>query len=106
MADLIGSRIIQAILPTVLKENIEAVSYFVLLSYVLFLVNWLATTDWIEKVSVGSLHNHIMDVHSLFLLTDEFDIDVYHFRFHIPAQIIRYSCIYFQQQHVRLVVSF
>ena len=51
MTDLLGSRIIQSILPKILKENIEVVTFFALLSYVLFLVNWLVTTDWIEKVS-------------------------------------------------------
>lgn len=48
---LLGSQIIQAILPTIVKDNIEVASFFALLTYVLFLVNWLVSTDWLEKVS-------------------------------------------------------
>ncbi len=48
---LLGSQLIQAILPTIVKDNIEVVSFFALLTYVLFLLNWLVSTDWLEKVS-------------------------------------------------------
>lgn len=47
----IGSRILQSVLPQVVKENIDVAVFLLLLSYVLFLVNWLVTTDWIEKAS-------------------------------------------------------
>ena len=48
---LLGSQFLQAILPTIVKDNIEVASFFALLTYVLFLVNWLVSTDWLEKVS-------------------------------------------------------
>jgi hypothetical protein len=48
---LFGSQIIQAILPTIVKDNIEVASFIALLTYVLFLINWLVSTDWLEKVS-------------------------------------------------------
>ena len=50
MVDIIGSRIISSILPSVISENIEVATFFALLSYVLFLINWVVTTDWVEKV--------------------------------------------------------
>ena len=50
MTDFIGSRLLHSFLPTIVKENIEIATFFALLSYVLFLVNWLVSTDWIEKV--------------------------------------------------------
>ena len=50
MTDLMGSRLIHSLLPNIVKENIEIATFFALLSYVLFLVNWLVSTDWIEKV--------------------------------------------------------
>ncbi len=51
---LLGSQLIQAILPTIVKDNIEVASFFALLTYVLFLVNWLVSTDWLEKVSASA----------------------------------------------------
>lgn len=52
---LIGSSIIQSILPTILKENIELATFFGILTYVLFLINWLVTTDFVEKLHLFSL---------------------------------------------------
>jgi len=51
---LLGSRIIQSILPTIIKENLDVAIFFGILSYVLFLINWLVTTDWIEKLHLFS----------------------------------------------------
>lgn len=48
------SSLIQHLLPTIIKENIEVATFFALLSYVLFLVNWLVTTDWIDKLHLFS----------------------------------------------------
>ena len=50
MADFLGNGLLQAVLPKIVKENVEVAAFFALLSYVLFLVNWLVTTDWLEKV--------------------------------------------------------
>ena len=49
--DLIGSGIIQSLIPNIVKDNVEVVNFFLLLSYVLFFVSWLASTEWVEKVS-------------------------------------------------------
>ena len=51
---LIGSSIIQSILPTIVKDNIDVAIFFAILSYVLFLINWLVTTDWVEKLHLFS----------------------------------------------------
>ena len=51
---ILGSRIIQSILPTIIKENLDVAIFFGILSYVLFLINWLVTTDWIEKLHLFS----------------------------------------------------
>mmetsp|Transcript_7854 Transcript_7854/g.17041 ORF Transcript_7854/g.17041 Transcript_7854/m.17041 type:complete len:522 (+) Transcript_7854:73-1638(+) len=51
---IIKSRVIQSILPKIVKDNIDVATFFALLSYVLFLVNWLVTTDWIEKLHLFS----------------------------------------------------
>jgi hypothetical protein len=53
---VLGSQLIQAILPTIVKDNIEVASFFALLTYVLFLVNWLVSTDWLEKVSASAFY--------------------------------------------------
>jgi hypothetical protein len=49
--DLIGSGIVRALIPNIVKDNVEVVSFFLLLSYVLFFVSWIASTEWVEKVS-------------------------------------------------------
>ena len=49
--DLIGSGIVQALIPNIVKDNVEVVNFFLLLSYVLFFVSWIASTEWVEKVS-------------------------------------------------------
>lgn len=54
MTALLESSLIQHLLPTIIKENIEVATFFALLSYVLFLVNWLVTTDWIDKLHLFS----------------------------------------------------
>ena len=51
---LIGSSIIQSILPTIVNDNIDVAIFFAILSYVLFLINWLVTTDWVEKLHLFS----------------------------------------------------
>ena len=48
------NQLLQSLLPTPIKQNIELVTFFALLSYILFLINWLVTTDWIEKLHLFS----------------------------------------------------
>jgi hypothetical protein len=60
-----------------MKENIEVATFFALLSYVLFLINWLVTTNWIDKLhlfsaalcSIGVIYLHYSEV--AFLATYE-----------------------------------
>ncbi len=49
--DFIGIAIVQSFLPGIVRDNVDVVNFLLLLSYILFFVNWLATTDWVEKVS-------------------------------------------------------
>jgi hypothetical protein len=49
--ELIGSGIVRALIPNIVKDNVDVVSFFLLLSYVLFFVSWIASTEWVEKVS-------------------------------------------------------
>mmetsp|Transcript_18398 Transcript_18398/g.35819 ORF Transcript_18398/g.35819 Transcript_18398/m.35819 type:complete len:512 (+) Transcript_18398:301-1836(+) len=42
------------LLPTIVKDNMEVASFLALLSYILFLVNWLFTTDFVEKLHLCS----------------------------------------------------
>jgi hypothetical protein len=49
--DFIGIGIVQTFLPGIVRDNVDVVNFLLLLSYILFFVNWLATTDWVEKVS-------------------------------------------------------
>jgi hypothetical protein len=53
MPVFLGS-LLQSILPAVIKDNIDVATFFALLSYVLFLINWLVTTDWIDKLHLFS----------------------------------------------------
>ena len=77
---MLSTNLIYSILPTIVKENIELATFFALLSYVLFLINWVVTTgkqdarpgsilsgvrslnairsllpDWLEKLHLFSL---------------------------------------------------
>ncbi|KAL7479021.1 hypothetical protein ACHAW6_004767 [Cyclotella cf. meneghiniana] len=53
MTVFLGS-LLQSILPAAIKDNIDVATFFALLSYVLFLINWLVTTDWIDKLHLFS----------------------------------------------------
>ena len=41
---MLPTNLIYSLLPTIVKENIELATFFALLSYVLFLINWIVTT--------------------------------------------------------------
>ena len=77
MTNSIGHQILRSFLPSILKENVEVATFLALLTYVLFLVNWLVTTDWIEKLhlfsgaicAIGVFHLHYSEV--AFLATYE-----------------------------------
>lgn len=47
-------QLLQSLLPAPIQQNIELATFFALLSYILFLINWLVTTDWIEKLHLFS----------------------------------------------------
>jgi hypothetical protein len=46
--------LLKSLLPAPIQQNIEVATFFALLSYTLFLINWLVTTDWIEKLHLFS----------------------------------------------------
>ncbi|KAL3780106.1 hypothetical protein HJC23_005973 [Cyclotella cryptica] len=54
MSVILANRLLQSIVPAAIKDNIDVATFFALLSYVLFLINWLVTTDWIDKLHLFS----------------------------------------------------
>lgn len=84
---MLSTNLMYSLLPTIVKENIELATFFALLSYVLFLINWVVTTgkllldqdrcspfwcqpltasiitpDWLEKLHLFSLATCIIGV--------------------------------------------
>ena len=48
------TQLLRSLLPAPIQQNIEAATFFAILSYVLFLINWVVTTDWVEKLHLFS----------------------------------------------------
>lgn len=48
------TQLLKSLLPAPIQQNIDVATFFALLSYILFLINWLVTTDWIEKLHLFS----------------------------------------------------
>ena len=50
------------LLPDIIQDNVEAVTLILLLSYAMFFINWLATTDWVDKLHLFSLATCTMGI--------------------------------------------
>lgn len=54
MTTFTRSYILNSLLPFIIKDNIDVATFLALLSYILFLVNWLVTTDFVDKLHLFS----------------------------------------------------